>query len=334
METRKILFLPKSSLARDILSPRARATLESLGQVVWNTSDSDISADDLAALLPGAEAVVTSWGAPAFTPQLLAAADRLRIVGHAAGTVKHLMPPEGYARGIIVLSAAPIIADSVAEYTLWAMLSMQRDLFRYAQRMKAERGWRVAEDGYGHDLYYKKVGIVSASMVGRRVIKLLKPFACDVMVYDPYLSAAEAQALGVRTVSLEELFATSDIVSVHAPTTPETKQMIQARHFQALRDGVLFVDTARSWVLDEGALVTELRRGRFQAVLDVFDQEPLSADHPLRDLDNVFLTPHISGAATESRLRLVEAIADDLRRFFAGEPLQYAIQPERLSIMA
>lgn len=334
MSTRKILYLPRTSLSRDILSVRARALLDGLGTVVWNETDRDLTQDELAELLPGAAAVITSWGAPALTPDLLAAADSLRIVGHAAGTVKKLMPPEGYARGIVVLSAAPVIAGAVAEYTLWAMLSVQRNLYYYQTLMKQGRGWKGTGDNSGHSLYGKRVGLVSASMVGRRVIHLLAPFGCDIAVYDPYLSEAESRQLGVRKASLEKIFGESDIVSIHAPSTPETKRMIGAAHFQALRDGSLLINTARTWVLDSGALLAELRRGRIRAVLDVFDQEPLLPNDPLRDLDNVFLTPHISGHSLETRRRLVEAIVEDMARFFAGEPPRLAVAPERLSIMA
>jgi len=334
MDSRHILFLPRVPLAVDILSGRAKATLESLGHVVWNETERDYTADELAGLLPGADAVVTSWGSPAFTSELLAQAERLKIVGHAAGSVKHLMPKEGFDRGIVVLSAAAVIADSVAEYTLWAMLSLQRDLYRFDRIIRTERGWREPDGTYSHELYGKAVGIVSASMVGRRVIKLLRPFVCNVMVYDPYLSKTDADQLGVRKVSLDDLFAASDIVSVHAPVTPETKEMITAHHLQSMRNGTLFINTARAWVVDQGAMLAELRTGRIRAALDVFDTEPLPPDNPLRDLDNVLLTPHVSGFTTESRLRLVEVIADDMARFFAGEPTVLDVPWERLHIMA
>lgn len=334
MSTRKILYLPRTGLSQDILSARARSILDGLGTVVWNENDRDLTPDELAELLPGAEAVITSWGTPVLTPELLEAADSLRIVGHAAGSVKKLMPAAGYERGIVVLSGAAVIADAVAEFTLWAMLSGQRNLLRYGALMKQERGWKTPNEDFGHCLYGKRVGIVSASMVGRRVIKLLAPFGCDIAVYDPYLSDAESREMGVRRVALEPLFAESDIVSIHAPSTPETKQMIGAAHFQAMRDGALLINTARTWVIDAAALLAELRRGRIRAFLDVFDQEPLPPDDPLRDLDNVFLTPHISGHTIETRLRLVEAIAEDMARFFAGEPPRLAVPPERLAIMA
>jgi phosphoglycerate dehydrogenase-like enzyme len=334
MGTRKILFLPRAGLADDILSKRAKATLDGLGEVVWNVRDRDYVPEELAELLPGCEAVVTSWGSPAFTPELLDVADSLQIVGHAAGSVKHLMPKEGYDRGITVLSAAAVIADSVAEYTLWAILSMQRDLYRHDERLKRERGWNDAGERFSHELYNKRVGIVSASLVGRRVIALLKPFSCDIAVHDPTLSSEDANVLGVRRASLEEIFAESDIVSLHAPVIPETKEMVGARHFHLMKEGALFINTARAWVVDQAAMMDELKTGRIRAVLDVFDQEPLPPDDALRDLDNVILTPHVSGFTTESRLRLVEAIADDMVRFFAGQTPALAVSWERLKIMA
>lgn len=334
MDERKVLFLPRTSLAKDILSARARFTLESLGFVHWNQMDRDYSVEELTDLLPGTDAVVTSWGSPSFTPELLKAADKLKIVGHAAGSVKRRMPKEGYDRGIVVLSAAAVIADSVAEYTLWAMLSMQRDLYPYNHLMKNKGGWKRSDMGFAHELFYKKVGLVSASMVGRRVIELLTPFECEVLVYDPYLSDEESSALGVKKSSLENIFASCDIVSLHAPVTPETKEMITAEHFKALGEGTLFINTARAWVVDYTAMMVELRSGRIRAVLDVFDKEPLPESDELRSMDNVFISPHVSGHTTESRLRLVEAIADDMQRFFAGEKLRYAVNWDRLKIMA
>ena len=273
-QERKILYLPPVGLSQDILSPKAVSILESLGTVIWNELDRNYTSDELLEMIPGAAVVITSWGSPQITAEHVAAADDLQIVGHAAGSVKTRLAPAGHERGIVLLSAADVIAESVAEYTLWAMLSGQRNLFPYEKIMKAERGWKPAHNWPGHSLYAKKVGIVSASMVGRRVIGLLKPFGCDVTVYDPYLNEEDAQLLDVRSVSLEDLFANSDIISVHAPITPETRKMITGAHFQSIRDGALFVHTARAWVLDQDALLAELRKNRFNAYIDVFEPEP------------------------------------------------------------
>lgn len=334
MNPRKILYLPPTGLSKEILSDEAVKRLESLGTVIWNEMDRNYTSDELLELIPGAEVIITSWGSSPITEEHLAEAADLKIVGHAAGSVKTRMADAGHERGIVLLSAAAVIAESVAEYTLWAMLSGQRNLYRYEQVMKEERGWKTKNEDFGHSLYGKSVGIVSASMVGRRVIKLLEPFSCDVLVYDPYLGSEEARALGVRTVALEELFSSGDIISIHAPSTPETKGMITQKHFQSIRDDALLINTARTWVLDQDGLVNELQKGRFTAYIDVFDKEPLPADHPIRDLDNVFLSPHVSGHTTEIRQRLVEEIVKDVERFFNDEPMQLAVSYERLKIMA
>ena len=331
---RKILYLPPVGLSKDILSPEATSILENLGTVIWNELDRNYTSDELLELIPGATAVITSWGSPPITEEHVAAADDLKIVGHAAGSVKTRLAASGHERGIVLLSAADVIAESVAEYTLWAMLSGQRNLFPYERVMKTERGWKPTQNWPGHCLYAKKVGIVAASMVGRRVIALLKPFGCDVIVYDPYLSQEDARRLDVRPATLEELFASADIISVHAPITPETKGMITRAHFRSIRDGALFINTARAWTIDQAALLAELQTKRFNAYLDVFEPEPLPPDHPIRDLDNVFLSPHVSGHTVENRMRLVEEIARDIARFFNNEPLRLAVPYDKLSIMA
>ena len=116
--------------------------------------------------------------------------------------------------------------------------------------------------GYGEELYGKRVGVVAASLTGRAFIRLLQPFGCDVLVYDPYLSPERAAALGVRLVDdLGELMATCDVVSNHAPTTPETDGLISAGALARLRDGALFVNTARAAAIDYTALMAELQRG-------------------------------------------------------------------------
>ena len=122
MRERKILYLPPASLSKEILLPASAEMLESLGTVVWNKLDRNYTSDELLELIPGAEVVITSWGSPNITDEILAEAADLKIVGHAAGSVKTRLARAGHERGIVLLSAADVIAASVAEYTLWAML--------------------------------------------------------------------------------------------------------------------------------------------------------------------------------------------------------------------
>lgn len=329
-----VLYLPPAVLSADILSERAVQLLESLGHVTWNELGRDLTAEELKSWLPGADAVVTSWGSPVFTPEIMETADKLRVIGHAAGTIKYMVSDPVWDRGVVVLSAAPEIAYSVAEYVIWAALTMQRNLVRLDKKMKAGAPWRDPKDGWGHELLHRKVGVVAASFVGRAVIAHLKAFRCDVSVYDPYLSDGAARDLGVTKVTLDQLMSESEIVTLHAPVTPETLGMITARHLALMRDGALLINSARGVLVDEAALISELQSGRIRVALDVFEQEPLSVDSPLRRLENVLITPHMAGSTTESRQRLVEVIADDMVRLFSGQACQLAVDRRRLALMA
>ena len=336
----KILVLPSAALYKEIVSPRAEEKLHVLGNVVQvtpvDTAGRRVTSEQIYDLLPGVDAVLTSWGAPTFDQRLLDRADRLKIIGHAAGTIKGLVGPDAFDRGIKVTHAASVIADSVGEWALTVTLMAQRMAYDLNAQMHApESNQDRRRLGFGRELYHKKVGIVAASMTGRAFIRLLQPFRCDVAVFDPYLSAERAQELGVRRVdSLDELFATCDIVSNHAPTTPETNGMIGAAQLAKLPDGALFVNTARAAAIDYDALTRELQSGRIRGAIDVFPKEPLALDSPLRALPNVILSPHVAGGTQESRQRLGEAIVDEFARFFAGEPLRHGVTKQMLATMA
>src|SRR5690606_36207563 len=139
-------------------------------------------------------------------------------------------------------------------------------------------------------------GIVGASHIGRRVIDLLKPLECDVLLYDPYVRPGDPITREAKLTSLDDLIARSDVVSLHAPSLPSTRHMIGRRELALMRDGATLINTARGALVDEGALVATLETGRVHAVIDVTDPEIPPPDSPLYRLPNVFLTPHIAGA--------------------------------------
>lgn len=332
---RRILVLPSGELYTEIMSPRAEQVLHSLGELVrLTTGQRNVAPQQIVDLLPGANAVLTSWGAPRFDAELLRHADRLQIIGHAAGSIKGFILPEVFDRGIAVTHAAITIADAVGEWALTVTLMALRRAYDYNKVMH-EGAWAKRDIGFGHELYRKRVGVVAASMTGRAFIRLLEPFDVEILVYDPYLSAERTQELGVRRAeTLDELFTTCDVVSNHAPTTAETTKMIGAAQLALLRDGALFVNTARAAAIDYDALTRELQSGRIRAAIDVFPKEPLAQESPLRGLPNVLLSPHVAGGTVESRLRLGETIADEFARFFAGEPLRYGVTNQMLATMA
>ena len=281
------------------------------------------------------EGLVTSWGSPLIGPAVLAAAPRLAIVGHAAGTVKRLIDPAVWRAGIRVTHAAAALAEAVAEYTLTTILTSLRRIVQYNRQLHADGAWGdELPSQMSRSLRGKRVGLVGASRVGVRVIPLLRPFTDDIVVYDPYLSGQRARELGVRKLELHELLTSSDVVSLHAPILPETRHMIGAEQLALMPEGALLVNSARAWLVDQQALLEALRAGRIDAVLDVFDEEPLPASSPLRSLPNVILTPHVAGVAREPRAHQLEMIADEFERFFRGRPLRHEIRAPDLDRIA
>jgi phosphoglycerate dehydrogenase-like enzyme len=283
-------------------------------------------------LLAEASILITGWGCPRITPQVLRLAPRLRLIGHTGGTVKFLVGPEVFEAGIAVTQAAAANALPVAEFTLAAILFsnkrvlQSRDLYRKERSAAANASLGSRPIGN----YAKTIGIIGASLIGRRVIELLRPFAFDVLLYDPFVRADEAARLGVRPAGLHELMRTSDVVSLHVPALPSTRHMIDGRAIALLRDGATFINTSRGGLVDHEALEAELCTGRIDAVLDVTEPEPLPPTSPLYDLPNVLLTPHVAGALGLERQRLGALIVDEVERFVRGEPLLYRIDPVML----
>ncbi|GGJ93595.1 2-hydroxyacid dehydrogenase [Streptomyces camponoticapitis] len=285
----------------------------------------------VAAALADAELLITCWGAPPITAEVLDAAPRLRAVVHAAGTVKHHITDACWERGIVVASAAAANARPVAEYTLAAILFAGKRVFGTAHRhreLRAPHDWHQELGGAGN--YRRTVGIVGASRIGRRVIELLRPFDLDVLLYDPYVDAAEAAALGVEPVTLIELCARSQVVSVHAPQVPATDGMIGAAQLAAMPDGATLINTARGSLIDETALLPQLVSGRLSAVLDVTDPEPPSPDSPLYDLPNVLLTPHVAGSLGGEVHRMTDQALDEVERYAKGLPFGDPVHPSAL----
>jgi len=237
-----------------------------------------------------------------------------------------------WQRGIHVTTAAPALARDVAVTTVGLIIVGLKRIWPLGRHVR-EGGWRASPYWPSRELYGKKVGIVGASHVGRHVIDLLRPFGPRILLYDPYVAAEEAARLGVAKVELDGLLRQADVVSLHAPAKPETHRMLNAERLALMKDDALLVNTARGTLIDEAALIEELRKGRFFAFLDVTDPEPPAADSPLRDLENVVLTPHLAGCIEDCG-RLGEMAVEELRRHFAGEPPLYEVTADMLARIA
>ena len=293
--------------------------------VVENDRDRAVTAAEVEEGISAFDGLVTGWGVLPLSAAALELGQQLKIIVHSAGSVKYLLTPEMVAgqlvpRKIRVVSANGAIALNVAEHTVGALIMMSRRWIHHALNIRERGMWRDPNQaGSNQFLRGAVVGIVSASSVGREVIRLLQPFNVRILVFDPYLSEWDAGRLNVERVGLNSLFEESDMVTIHAPSIPETDRMIGAEHLRLLRDDAVLVNTSRGSVLDHDALFVEAKTGRIQVQLDVTTPEPLPPDHRLRSLPNVVITPHTSGTGAFGHLEIGEISLAALERFFSGQ---------------
>jgi phosphoglycerate dehydrogenase-like enzyme len=234
-----------------------------------------------------------------------------------------------------VTHAAAFIADSVAELVIGQTLRWLRHLDEIDLAMKRGETWLgIREQFPGRLLGGRTVGIVGAGYVGRKVIRLFTLFGSTVLVNDPFLTPEKAVELGVESVSLDDLFARSEVVSLHAPALPETDGIVSKERLAMFRDGGLLINFARGNQVDEEALLAELASGRLFAALDVFKTEPLPMDSPFRSAQNVYLSPHIAGQTNDAYLRQGQAMVDEVRRLLNGEALQFQVTAAMFATMA
>ncbi|MFI6435470.1 hydroxyacid dehydrogenase [Streptomyces sp. NPDC050759] len=281
-----------------------------------------VAADALAR----ADVLITGWGCPHLDAGVLTAAPRLRTVLHAAGSVRSLVGDAVWERGITVSSAVTGNALPVAEYTLAMILLCGKEAFEHRERFRATHAYPAPVETAGVGNVGRRVGVIGASRVGRRLLELLRPFDFTVLLHDPYVSPAEAAALGAELLSLDDLLRHSDIVSLHAPDIPETYRMLDRARLGLIRDGGVLINTSRGALVDPDALTDELVSGRLRAVLDVTEPEPLPAGSPLYRLPNVFLTPHIAGSLGNELERLGRIVVEELERVVAGVGLEHEVR--------
>ncbi|WP_043256791.1 hydroxyacid dehydrogenase [Streptomyces sp. Tu6071] len=275
--------------------------------------------------------LVTSWGTPALDAELLAEAAELGLLAHTGGAVSPYVGPEVFARGVKVTQAGGAMARPVAEVALTFTLNLLHRVHRFDHALRSGVAWEAASRApERHEILGCPIGVVGASRTGRAYIALVRALGAEVTVHDPYLDAADAERLGVRGAPLDEVLRTSRVLALHAPAVPETRHLLGARELALLPDGAGLVNTARSWLVDEAALLAEVGTGRLDAALDVYDAEPLPVDHPLRALPNVLLTPHQAAATVEGRHALGASTVAEIARYLAGRPLRHAVGPEAL----
>jgi phosphoglycerate dehydrogenase-like enzyme len=334
-EKPKVVILLTPEMRSKLIPASAEKRLAEVADV-HAPQEGELTAENLPSLLDGAVAAITGWGTPPLDEALLTRVASLKLVAHAAGSVRHLVPFAAIEEGRLHVTHAAIhIGEAVSEFVMAQVLSFLRHPTELADGMRNNEPWfDLRARLLGRLLGDQTVGLLGAGYIGRMMTRLFRAFDACVLVYDPYLTEAQAREMGAELSGLDDLLRRSDIISLHVPSLPETRHLIGAAQLAMIKDGALFINTARGAIVDEQALITELRKDRFTAVLDVYEKEPLAHDSPLRSLPNAVLAPHAAGHSYETYLRQGASAVDEVCRMLAGEQYRYEVTKEALATMA
>lgn len=322
-----LITLHNPDLQDLIFSSETLNRLEHISEIHWLTDYSK-----LADCIGEYDACVSSWGSPRLTPEVLEKAKKLKFVGHAAGTVLPYMDACIFDKGITVVNANRILSRATAEGAVAMMAAGAYRLPQYDRRMRSG-DWANNDVEYVPGLSHQTIGLIGFGDISREVIRLLAPYEPQILLYSDHCSQDEAERLGVRLCSLDELLESSNIISLHNTLTQKTKGMIGKQEFAKMKDGAILLNTARAAIVDENALLEVLNAGKISAILDVYEQEPLPMDHPFRDLPNVWLFPHVAAYSGYWKKQLGISVVENLERFLIGEKVYDQITLEKFRRM-
>lgn len=311
---------------RPIIFPAAQVErLNALANVTWNPCQRQYTPDELRDALVGVEICITGWGTPKLDENILARANALKLVMHTAGSIGSIASAALYDRDIPISSSNDVMARQVAEFNVMLTLMGLRRAKQFLDPMHAPTGT------YKWHNYYKSglkaipmckatIGIIGLGAIARWYIQFLKPMAPRILLYSRHTKPDEAARLGVELADLDTLLKTSDVVNILCGMTQETYHLLDADRLAKMKDGAVLVNVGRGAIIDEAALVAELQTGRIDALLDVFEVEPLPEENPLRPLSHATLFPHIAGAGNEGDYSRFGT--DEIERYLTGQPLQ------------
>jgi len=304
----------------DSLPPAAADALRSAG---WSVdARAGRKPDDLARDLKDADALIVR-SATQVTKELIAAAPRLRVIARAGTGVDNVDVTAASDRGILVMNAAGANSISVAELALALMLALSRSIPTADASMK--KGVWDKKRLTGVELRGKVLGIIGFGRIGREVAARARGFGIDIIAHDPFIPARAAETIGVPLVSLDDLLARSDYISLHLPSLPETRHLLNAERLSKCRSGVRIVNTARGELIDEAALAAAIESGHVAgAGLDVFETEPPTDDR-LTKLPQVIATPHIAASTVEAQELVGEEIVNSVREYLADGVIRNAV---------
>ena len=258
------------------------------------------------------------------TAQLMEAAPRLRVIGRAGVGVDNIDVPAATQRGVVVMNAPDGNTMTTAEHTMALLLALARRVPQGDASLKAGRWER--KKFVGVELRGKTLGVVGLGRIGRVVASRARGFEMKVVAFDPFVAPEQVSAEEIELAPLEDVLGRADFLTVHAPLTPETRGLVGAREFALMKQGVRVINCARGGLIDERALHAAIKEGKVAgAALDVFEQEPPPADHPLLSLEEVIVTPHLGASTREAQEGVALTVAEQMRDFFLTGAVRGAV---------
>lgn len=294
----------------------AQSTVAALGDQVEVRWVDGPDREKLLAAVPDADALLVR-SATTVDAEVLAAGTKLKIVARAGVGLDNVDVDAATARGVLVVNAPTSNIHSAAEHAIALMLAAAREIPAADASLHAKQ-WKRSSFS-GTEIYDHTVGVVGLGRIGQLVAQRLTAFGAHIVAYDPYVSAARAAQLGIELLSLDDLLARADFISVHLPKTPETAGLIGKENLAKTKPGVIIVNAARGGLIDEAALAEAITSGHVRAAgLDVFATEPCT-DSPLFDLPQVVVTPHLGASTVEAQDRAGTDVAKSVKLALAGE---------------
>ena len=314
----RVLVTPTSYASQDL---SLKTDLEdAVGEVIYNTTGKPLSSSQLMELVPGVDGWIA--GLDEINNQVISAAADLKVIARYGVGYNNIDLEAAKARGIIVTNTPGANSKAVAELTIALTLHLLRPINQCAQQTAAGEWPRQK----GYSLEGKVVGLIGLGAIGKEVARRLVGFDCQVVGYDLSKDEDFCEEHHVKIVPLADLLDQADIVSLHVPGTPETRNMVDRGFLNSMKDGSWLVNTSRGDLIDEGALIDAIESGKLRgAALDVFQQEPLDKKSPLLSLKNIILTPHMGAHADSATNTMGRMALDDCLRVLSGEEPKHVV---------
>jgi len=305
-----------------VSDPLAEEGLEILRREFPVDVKTDLKEDQLVGIIGGYDALLVRSGTEV-TAKVIEAGRKLRFIGRAGAGVDNIDMEAATRKGIIVANAPEGNTLAATEHTMAMMLSLARNIPQANASLK-KKEWKRSRF-MGVELNEKTLGIVGLGRIGREVAKRATTMGMHCIGYDPFITRERAAQMGVESMSLDELFRVSDIITVHTPLIKETRHIINARTMATMKDGVRIINCARGGIIDEKALCDAIKAGKVAgAALDVFEEEP-PLSSPLLELDQVITTPHLGASTVEAQQNVAISIAKQCISVLSGGSARYVV---------